>query len=118
VTSLGEIPHRAWAPCPVTARRFHRTQQGQTRSSHRSEAEEAVMTETGRPYGGVNERPDDTDSPPGERPVHESVGADPAQEPRAAETPMSEDVTRVPDRAPDHPDVKRPGIADATGPTG
>jgi hypothetical protein len=76
------------------------------------------MTETGRPYGGVNKRPDDTDVPPGERPVHETVGADTAQEPRAAEGPMSEDVTRVPDRALDDSDAKRPGIADATGPTG
>ena len=76
------------------------------------------MTETGRPYGGANERPDDSDALPGERPVHESVGADPANEPRAAESPMSGDVTQVPDRAPEDPDAKRPGIADATGPTG
>jgi hypothetical protein len=76
------------------------------------------MTETGRPYGGVNKSPDDTDRLPGERPTHESVGANSAAEPRAAEGPMSEDVTHVPDRAPDHPDAKRPGIADATGPTG
>ena len=66
----------------------------------------------------MNERPDDTDVPPGERPAQETVGADTAQEPRAAEGPMSEDVTRVPDRAPDDADAKRPGIADATGPTG
>jgi hypothetical protein len=76
------------------------------------------MTETGRPYGGANERPDDTDVLPGERPEHERVGANPAEEPRAAEGPMSGDATRVPDRAPDDPDAKRPGITDATGPTG
>ena len=76
------------------------------------------MTETGRPYGGVNERPDDDEPLPGERPAHESVGADPANEPRAAESPMSGDVTHVPDNAPDDADAKRPGIADATGPTG
>ena len=76
------------------------------------------MTETGRPFGGANERPDDTDVQPGERPVQESVGADPAQEPRAAEGPMSGDVTRVPDNASDDSDAKRSGIADATGPTG
>ena len=76
------------------------------------------MTETGRPYGGVNKPPHDTDVLPGERPGHESVGANPAEEPRAGEGPMSEDVTQVPDRAPDRPDAKRPGITDATGPTG
>jgi hypothetical protein len=76
------------------------------------------MTETGRPYGGVNERPDDADALPGERHTQENVGANPADEPRAAEGPMSGDVTDVPDRAPDDPDSKRPGIADATGPTG
>jgi len=75
------------------------------------------MTETGRPYGGTNETPDDGVLP-GERPAQESVGANPADEPRAAESPMSTDVTRVPDHAPDHADAKRPGISDATGPTG
>jgi hypothetical protein len=79
--------------------------------------EEAAMTEgsmTGRPYGGVTERPDDTDV----LPDHERVGASPAEEPRAAEGPTSGDATQVPDRAPDDPDAKRPGITDATGPTG
>ena len=76
------------------------------------------MTETGRPFGGVNERPDDADAQPGERPVEESIGADTAQSPRAADAPMSGDVTRVPDNAPDDSDAKRSGIADATGPTG
>jgi len=80
--------------------------------------EEVAMTETGRPFGGANERPDDSDVQPGERPVQESVGADRAQSPRAADGPMSEDATRVPGNAPDHPEGKRPGITDATGPTG
>ena len=75
------------------------------------------MTETGRPFGGANERPDD-DVQPGERPVQESVGTDSAQSPRAADGPMSGDVTQVPDNAPGSSDAKRPGIADATGPTG
>jgi hypothetical protein len=85
---------------------------------HRSDLEEAAMTETGRPYGGTNDAPEDPDVLPGERPVHESVGANPADSPRAADGPMSGDVTRVPDNAPDDADAKRPGIADATGPTG
>ena len=76
------------------------------------------MTETGRPYGGTNERPADDDVLPGERPQHESVGADPAGEPRAADGPMSTDVTQVPGNAPGDADAKRPGISDATGPTG
>jgi hypothetical protein len=45
------------------------------------------MTEgnmTGRPYGGVNERPDD-DVLPGERPEEGEVRAAPEQEPRAAQ---------------------------------
>jgi hypothetical protein len=75
------------------------------------------MTETGRPYGGTNETPDDGVLP-GERPVQESVGANPADEPRAADGPMSTDVTSVPGNAPDDADAKRPGISDATGPTG
>jgi hypothetical protein len=75
------------------------------------------MTETGRPYGGTNDTPDDGVLP-GERPAQESVGADPANEPRAAGSPMSTDVTQVPGQAPGSTDAKRPGISDATGPTG
>ena len=78
------------------------------------------MTEgsmTGRPYGGANERPDDTDVLPGERPERDEVTAAPQQEPRAAQGGMSGDITEVPDRA-DDPDGKRPGMRDATGPTG
>jgi len=80
------------------------------------------MTEgsmTGRPYGGTNERSDD-DVLPGERPEHGEVGPpSPAEEPRAAQGPMSEDVTRVPDGgAAPGSDAKRPGMPDATGPTG
>ena len=42
------------------------------------------MTETGRPYGGANERPDD-DVLPGERPEEDLVGPPSQQEePRAA----------------------------------
>jgi hypothetical protein len=76
------------------------------------------MTETGRPYGGTNQPADDSDALPGEHPQHESVGANPADEPRAADGPMSTDVTQVPGNAPDDADAKRPGISDATGPTG
>jgi hypothetical protein len=84
--------------------------------------EEGSMTEgsmTGRPYGGTNERSDD-DVLPGERPEHGEVGPpSPAEEPRAAQGPMSEDVTRVPDGgAAPGSDAKRPGMPDATGPTG
>ena len=75
------------------------------------------MTEGQRPFGGANERPDDG-SLPGERPEQDSVGADPAQSPRAAQGPMSGDVTNVPDNADENPDAKAPGIADATGPQG
>jgi hypothetical protein len=80
------------------------------------------MTETGRPYGGTNERPDG-EGLPGERPEQGQVTADPAQEPRAAEGGMSEDVTRVPEGGAEKgaekgADAKRPGMPDATGPTG
>ena len=74
------------------------------------------MTEGSRPYGGANERPDDG-SLPGERPEPDSVDAAPEQSPRAAQGPMSGDVTQVPDGS-DDPDAKAPGIADATGPQG
>src|SRR3954447_6884318 len=52
---------------------------------------------TGRPYGGVNEKTSDV--LPGERPNddQDQVAARPEQEPRAAQGPMSDDVTRVPD---------------------
>jgi hypothetical protein len=80
------------------------------------------MTEgsmTGRPYGGVNEKPDDTDVLPGERPEHGQAEARPEQEPRAAQGSMSEDVTRVPEgNAAPGSDSKKGGISDATGPTG
>ncbi len=72
------------------------------------------MTETGRPYGGANERTEDN---PGERPEKEQVTANPDQSPRAAQGGMSDDVTQVPD-GDDHPDGKRPGMPDATGPQG
>jgi hypothetical protein len=78
------------------------------------------MTETGRPYGGVNERPDDDQPLPGERPEKETVTAAPEQEPRAARGGMSDDVTTVPgsgDADPDAP-AKSPGMPDATGPQG
>ncbi len=75
------------------------------------------MTETGRPYGGVNERNED-EGLPGERPEKGQVTADPDQSPRAAQGGMSGDVTHVPDNASDDPDAKAPGIADATGPQG
>ena len=73
------------------------------------------MTEGQRPYGGTNEA---GGGMPGEHGDGESVGAAPEQSPRAAEGPMSGDVTRVPDNAGDDPDAKAPGITDATGPTG
>ena len=78
------------------------------------------MTETGRPYGGVNRRPDDDEPLPGERPEKSQVTAAPEQEPRAAQGGMSDDVTRVPegdDASPDAP-AKTPGVPDATGPQG
>ncbi len=68
------------------------------------------------PQGGVNEQPDDG-SLPGEHGEPGMVDADPAGEPRAAQGPMSGDVTSVPDNSAD-PDAKAPGIADATGPQG
>lgn len=77
------------------------------------------MTETGRPYGGVNKRPDDDEPLPGERPEPGRVGANPAEEPRAAQGGMSDDVTHVPDNDTEPGEAaKRPGIADATGPQG
>jgi hypothetical protein len=72
------------------------------------------MTEGQRPFGGTNDPAGES----GERPEHDSVGADPAQSPRAAQGPMSGDVTHVPDNADENPDAKAPGIADATGPQG
>ncbi len=74
------------------------------------------MTETGRPYGGTNQR-DEDEGLPGERAQEETVGADPAQSPRAAQGDMSDDVTRVPAGG-DHLDAKKPGMPDATGPQG
>jgi hypothetical protein len=69
------------------------------------------MTEgnmTGRPYGGVNERPDDADALPGERKLAEGEQeqqAAPEQSPRAAQGgTMSGPGTGAP--------------TDATGPTG
>ncbi|MBM7808480.1 hypothetical protein JOD57_004317 [Geodermatophilus bullaregiensis] len=74
------------------------------------------MTETGRPYGGTNDRGGD-EGLPGERAQEDVVGAAPEQSPRAAQGGMSDDVTRVP-AGDDHPDGKRPGMPDATGPQG
>ena len=68
------------------------------------------------PQGGANE-PSDDGSLPGEHGEAGLVGADPANEPRAAEGPMSGDVTHVPGMSA-NPDAKAPGIADATGPQG
>ena len=82
------------------------------------------MTEgsmTGRPYGGANERPDDDQPLPGERPEPEEVGAAPEQSPRAAQGGMSGDVTEVPGGSSDETGgttSKRPGMPDATGPQG
>ena len=73
------------------------------------------MTETGRPYGGANERTEDN---PGERPEQGQVGANPDQSPRAAQGGMSDDVTRVPDSGDGGTDGKAPGTPDATGPQG
>ncbi|TQN42174.1 hypothetical protein FHU33_1568 [Blastococcus colisei] len=77
------------------------------------------MTETGRPYGGTNQRPDG-EGLPGEHPDNDQVGAAPEQSPRAAQGGMSDDVTHVPggDRSAEGSDAKEPGIADATGPQG
>jgi hypothetical protein len=46
-----------------------------------------------------------------------TVGSDPRGEPRTAQGPMSTDVTTVPDKGADE-DGKKPGMPDATGPTG
>ena len=73
------------------------------------------MTETGRPYGGANER---TEDHPGERPEQGQVGADPAQSPRAAQGGMSDDVTHVPGSGDGGTEGKKPGTPDATGPQG
>ena len=79
------------------------------------------MTEgsmTGRPYGGANERPEG-EGLPGEREEKGSVDAAPEQSPRAAQGPMSDDVTRVPDGDADSgTESKKPGMPDATGPQG
>jgi hypothetical protein len=78
------------------------------------------MTEgsmTGRPYGGTNQPRDDDAPLPGEKPEHGQVGANPAEEPRAAQGPMSDDVTETSRRSED-PDAKAPDMPDATGPTG
>ena len=77
------------------------------------------MTEgaIGRPFGGTNERSDSEQSQPGERPERGQVDADRDQSPRAAQGPMSDDVTHVPGNDSD-PDGKAPGIADAAGPQG
>ncbi len=72
------------------------------------------MTQAQRPYGGAN----DPEGSSGEQPQHEMVGEDPANSPRAAQGPMSGDVTSVPEGRSDDPDAKSPGIADATGPQG
>jgi len=74
------------------------------------------MTETGRPYGGTNQRSEGT---PGERSEKDQVTAAPEQSPRAAQGGISDDVTRVPDGgAEPGADAKKPGTPDATGPQG
>jgi hypothetical protein len=77
------------------------------------------MTESGRPYGGANQKPDG-EGLPGERPEKGQVGAAPEQSPRAAQGGMSDDVTHVPgdDSSGEGTGGKKPGIADATGPQG
>jgi hypothetical protein len=73
---------------------------------------------TGRPFGGANEKPDDGPLP-GERPDEGEVGADSAQSPRAARGGMSGDVTEVPDGEQTGDRTgRKPGMPDATGPTG
>ena len=72
------------------------------------------MTQGQRPFGGTN----DTEGSSGTQPEHGSADADPANSPRAAQGPMSGDVTSVPEGGSDDPDAKAPGIADATGPQG
>ena len=77
------------------------------------------MTEgsmTGRPYGGANERSDDDQPLPGERPEKDTVGAAPDQSPRAAQGGMSGDVTEVPDNS--DAGTRKAGMPDATGPQG
>ena len=69
---------------------------------------------TGRPYGGANEKPDGGPLP-GEREEEDEVGAAPAQSPRAADGPMSGDVTRTPGGG---GSTKPAGVPDATGPQG
>lgn len=76
------------------------------------------MTEgsmTGRPYGGTND-PSGEQGLPGERPEQDQVGAAPEQSPRAAQGPMSDDVTAVPEGG--DGETKAPGTPDATGPQG
>jgi hypothetical protein len=73
---------------------------------------------TGRPYGGANER-SEGEGLPGERPHEGQVTAAPEQSPRAAQGPMSDDVTRVPGNGSgEGEDGKAPGMPDATGPQG
>jgi len=49
----------------------------------------------------------------------EQVTAAPEQSPRAAQGPMSDEVTTVPDNdVEEGADAKAPGMPDATGPTG
>jgi hypothetical protein len=72
------------------------------------------MTEGQRPFGGTN----DPEGSSGSQPEHAMVGEDTANSPRAAQGPMSGDVTSVPEGGSDDPDAKAPGIADATGPQG
>jgi len=74
------------------------------------------MTQGQRPYDGVND-PSREEGQPGEW-SDDDATAKPEQEPRAAQGPMSGDVTHTGDAASDNPDAKKPGIADATGPQG
>ena len=58
------------------------------------------------PQGGTTNEPD-------------KVGAASSQSPRAAQGGMSDDVTTVPDNDVDEgQEAKKPGMPDATGPTG
>ena len=73
------------------------------------------MTQAQRPYGGTN----DSEGGSGTHAEHDSVGADPANSPRAAQGgAMSDDVTSVPEGGSDDPDAKAAGMPDATGPQG
>ncbi len=74
------------------------------------------MTETGRPYGGTNDASQEAGLP-GETEEKGTVSAAPEQEPRAAQGAMSDDVTQVPGGS-EHPDGKKAGMPDATGPQG